>query len=85
MRNHSAAITLSPLNSGATIYKPQPRGNNTFLSIDQYPFDYWENKRGPEDAVVELVVDYAVKDISDLVTAVDERHGPDIITRIYRR
>lgn len=39
---HRDRILLSPINSGSTIYKPQPRGEDTFLPIADYPFDAWK-------------------------------------------
>jgi hypothetical protein len=39
---HRDRILLSPINSGSTIYKPQPRGRETFLPIAEYPFDAWK-------------------------------------------
>lgn len=70
VKAHGDKILLSPINSGSTIMKPQPRGNDTFRSIEDYPFEHWRKKRSRRDAVVELVVPGAVKDIMDHVIAV---------------
>jgi hypothetical protein len=67
---HRGRVLLSPINSGSTIYKPQPRGRDTFRSIEDYPFDYWRKKKGSrENAVVELAVSGGVPDILDHVLA----------------
>lgn len=66
---HRDRIELSPLNSGATIYKPQPRGRNTFLSVADYPFDERCKTRPVDKAVVELVVRGGVPDISNHLIA----------------
>jgi hypothetical protein len=66
---HRDRIDLSPLNSGATIYKPQPRGRDTFVPIADYPFAEWCKKRRAQNAVVELVVREGVRDIRDHVIA----------------
>jgi hypothetical protein len=64
---HRDRVELSPLNSGATIYNPQPRGRQTFLPINAYPFD--ERRRPIDKAVVELVVRGGVPDISNHLVA----------------
>lgn len=61
---HRDKVELSPLNSGATIYNPQPRGRDTFLPVEDYPFDAWCKKRGLKKSVVELVVRDGVPDIA---------------------
>jgi hypothetical protein len=53
---HCPRIELSPINSGATIYNPQPRGRDTFLPIADYPFDERRKRRTSVNSVVELVV-----------------------------
>jgi hypothetical protein len=85
VRRHANHITLAHINSGSTIYTPQPRGKDTFRSIAEYPFDYWRRKRSAKDAVVELVVEYAVPDVADVVLRVEERRGENIIERLYSR
>lgn len=70
VRTYSDVITLSPINSGATLYNPQPRGATTFLPIADYPWQEHRRRRGPQDAIAELTVDYAVPDIIDHITEV---------------
>jgi hypothetical protein len=67
---HSAAITLSPMNSGCTKPFPFPRGRRTFLPIKDYPFETWRKKRGGKDPIVELAVDYAIPKIHKYVLEV---------------
>lgn len=85
VRRHCDRITLCPINSGSTIYVPQPRGANTFRSIADYPFDAWRSKRGVQNAVVELVVDYSVPDLAEFVLRVEERSGHALVRRIFDR
>ena len=80
---HKEQVTLSPINSGATLYKPVPRGQGTFQSIDDYPFDEWKRKRSPDDAVAEVAVEYGVLDISTIALAVTEWTGPVEGRRIW--
>lgn len=65
---HRGAITLSPMNSGNTRPYPHPRGLDTFLSIEEYP--YADRKARRLETVVELAVDYSVPDIADHVVQV---------------
>jgi hypothetical protein len=66
---HRDRIELSPLNSGATIYNPQPRGRNTFLPVADYPFDDRRKTRPVDKSVVELVVRAGVPDIANHLIA----------------
>jgi len=66
--------TLSPINSGSTVYNPQPRGRKTFSGLAEYPFDEWRKKRrSAVNAVAEFVVDYHVPDIGEMVIPVERR------------
>ena len=71
---HRDRIELSPLNSGATIYNPQPRGRDTFLPVADYPFDERCKTRSIDKAVVELVVREGVPDITDHLIAAHQIH-----------
>lgn len=71
---HRDRIELSPLNSGATIYNPQPRGRDTFRSIADYPFDERRKTRPIDKSVVELVVRHGVPDIADHLIAAHHIH-----------
>jgi hypothetical protein len=82
---HAARITLSPINSGAMIRNPPPRGRETFAPIGAYPFDAWRRKRGKADAVVELAVEYSVSDVGRHVIAVERRRGTEVLETLWRR
>lgn len=71
---HRDKIELSPLNSGATIYNPLPRGRASFLPIGDYPFDKRRAEKGREYWVVELVVRRGVPDIKDHLIAAHHVH-----------
>jgi hypothetical protein len=81
---HRDRIELSPLNSGATIYNPQPRGRETFRSIKEYPFDERRKTRPVEQSVVELVVLGGVPDIADHLIAAHRVHNGKQ-TELWRR
>jgi hypothetical protein len=73
---HRDRIELSPLNSGATLYDPLPRGRETFSAIADYPFEERRKTRTLANSVVELVVRGGVLDIGDhLVAAHRVRNG----------
>lgn len=74
LKAHRDRIQLSPLNSGATIYKPQPRGRDTFRSIADYPFDERRKTRPIDKSVVELVVLGKVPDVKDHLIAAHRVH-----------
>lgn len=67
---HRDRVRLSPINSGATILKPQPRGRDTFRSIADYDFAARRRGRRPSEAVVELLVADGVPDVAAHVLAV---------------
>ena len=83
---HRDVITLSPINSGATIYKPVPRGRSTFMSIADFPFDDRRKvkKKALKDAVVELTVMGGVPDIEEHALAA-HRVFKGVKTEIWRR
>ena len=72
---YRGAITLSPINSGATRPFPAPRGAATFLSIDAYPYAHWRSKRPRGERVVELAVDGGVPDITRFLRRVTTMRG----------
>lgn len=81
---HRDRIRLSPINSGSTIMSAQPRGNDTFLPILDYPYDERRKTRPVERALVELVVEYHVPDImSHLIAA--HRFSNGELVEILRR
>jgi len=73
---------LSPINSGAVIYRPTPRGRFTFCSITNWPDDL---KRSgiPKKPVSEVSVDYSIPDIIDITIHVEERQGDRIVRTIF--
>jgi hypothetical protein len=74
-------ITLSPINSGA-FFGSGRRGAGTFKRICDYPYEERVRKKG-EDAVVELAVEYAVRDVSRFVVRVEEWAGTSPIRTIW--
>ena len=69
IENYRDRIELSPMNSGCTKPMPHPRGPDTFLPIDDYPYDFWRKirKRKAGERVVELTVIGGVPDIAKYV------------------
>jgi hypothetical protein len=85
VEEHYKNISLSPINSGATVYRPQPRGKETFLPIEEYPFDFWMKKRNKKDPIAELTVDYEVADIQRHVIEVRHMKDGKLVERIWHR
>jgi hypothetical protein len=82
---HLVQVRLSPINSGSTIFNPQPRGEDTFLPLDEYPFDAWARRRGSREAVAELAVEYHVPDLEELVVRADIRRADQVLEVLYER
>ncbi|WP_292492581.1 hypothetical protein [Mesorhizobium sp.] len=80
---HRDRIWLSPINSGATLFKPQRRGLATFQRVADFPFDQRAKTRRLEDNVVELVVDHSVPDVANYVLAVHEVRDDQILSEIW--
>lgn len=80
---HRESIWLTPINSGSTLFNPQPRGNDTFRRIADFPFKE-RSKRRKEDNVVELVVDHSVPDVAAHVLAVHRVQDDRIVEEIWR-
>jgi len=79
VRSHEDKITLSPINSGA-FFGSGYRGAFTFKKIRDYPYPEELKKRG-KDAIVELAVEYAVKDIVKHTIKVEE-WGENMSTKL---
>jgi hypothetical protein len=85
LERHTERITLSPINSGATMYTPPPRGRDTFLPIASYPFDERRRARGLANAIVELAVDVGIPDIREVAVRVERRRAGAAGTAIWDR
>lgn len=83
VRRHLRRVTLSPINSGSTLYKPQARGQATFLSVKEYPFEERRKSRSVENAVAELSVHYSVPDIAQVALRVEHMIGPRLVELVY--
>jgi hypothetical protein len=77
-------VRLSPINSGATIYNPAPRGPDTFGTVSDFPFEERRKSRTLDNAVVELTVLEGVTDITRHAIAVHSIHGGKK-TELWRR
>ena len=75
LERHLNQVTLSPINSGSTIYKPQPRSKETFQPIDKYP----------RRTAAELAVDYHVPDLRELAVRADIRRAGRLLRILHER
>ena len=76
---HSDVITLSPINSGFSLFGRGMRGTNTFQRMEEYLLA--ARQRG----VVELAVDCHVPNIEGLATSVTTRKGTNTLETIWER
>lgn len=72
---HRDEILLSGINSGQTLYVPQPRGKSTFLPISAYPTDDGKIGTKTKPKIVELVVEGGVPNVDGLVLQVERVHN----------
>jgi hypothetical protein len=77
----ASRVRLSPINSGSTLYNPRPRGSQTFLSIDNYPFAERRRARG-KDAIVELAVEGGVERIEEVAVRAERRRCGSVIEEV---
>ncbi|MGO9135502.1 MAG: DUF7002 family protein [Methylovirgula sp.] len=82
---HYDQICFCPINSGCTKPFPHPRGNSTFLCIDDYPYSHWKTKRKRGERVVELAIDYAVLDIAKHVMRAVRMKGSEELSVLWER
>lgn len=85
MEIYANKITLSPINSGSTIYIPQPRGSQTFCTLANYPFIERRKTRTIGNSIAELAVDYSVPKIEEIVIKVDHMQGEHVLECLYAR
>ncbi len=85
VRDYRTAITLSPINSGATKPYPRSRGLSTFLSIADYPYADWRSKRKRGERVVELVVEHGVPSVAKHVQRVVAMRGEQTLSVEFDR
>lgn len=85
VKDYFGAIQLCAYNSGSTIYNPVSRGNNTFQSIADYPFDLWRAKRGKSNAVAEVTIAYSVPNIRDYTLRCERMRGDQIVKTLWQR
>lgn len=83
--DHKYDVRLSPINSGCTKPYPWPRGNDTFLTMNEYPFNEWNRKRGGNDPVVEVAIEKGVPDVTKYVLRAEIRQGTEISKVVYAK
>lgn len=76
---HGHEMWLCHMNSGNTFPMPVPRGPEIFRRLDEYPVN---RKNNPVPHVVEILVDYAVPDISQFVIEVRRMKGSEVLYQI---
>lgn len=82
LASHADRTWLCHMNSGNTWPMPHRRDADIFKRIPDYPVNRAGN---PTKEVVELVIDYAVPDISDHVVEVLRMKGDEDLGTVWRR
>lgn len=85
LEKYARMVRLSPINSGCTKPYPWPRGLDTFLPLNQYPYDYWNKKRRGKDPIVELAVRHSVPDVCSVLIRVEEVQGSAVGPVLWER
>jgi hypothetical protein len=71
---YGQVVRLSAVNSGATLYpNASPRGRETFVAIEDYPFAARRKRHSLDEAIVELAVVDGVPDIKNYVLRAERR------------
>lgn len=74
LEKHGSRTFLTPMNTGCTSPMAFPRGIDSFLPPCAYPFEVNRRKKGGKaKAIVELTVDYAVRDIAEFTVRATHR------------
>jgi hypothetical protein len=78
VEDYSETITLSPINSGSTLFNPRLRGSGTFARIPDYQYA----QRPKNNRVAEIAIDHSVPNMAKYVTRVVEMKGADKIREL---
>ena len=72
-RDHWNVVRLSPMNTGCTVPYAHPRGLQTLMKPEDYP---WESRRRRgDDAVVEFTIEGGLRNVRDYLVDVQHRHN----------
>lgn len=85
VHHYAKSVTLSAINSGATLFRAMGRGPATFVPIEQYDYEERRRIRGRAGAIAELAVDGGVSNILDIAVAADLRFPGGRRERIWAR
>jgi hypothetical protein len=80
---YRSSIELSPMNSGCTRPWRHPRGKDTFLRIEEYPYRDRLKRGKKDDAVVELTVIGGIPDIKKFTLGVTRMQRDQILEILY--
>ncbi|MBN4057065.1 hypothetical protein JYU19_02010 [bacterium AH-315-J21] len=76
LKHYGDAISLTPINVGATLYKPAERSPSIFSSVNDFP------KRKKTDKVKEVTINHSIMSISKVVNSVHTFRNGRCIKRI---
>jgi len=84
LKDHEAQVRLTAINSGCTKPMARPRGKQTFMTLDQFPFSERRGKYGVGNAVAEVAIEYSVPRIDMYVISVDHMLSDRLLENIYK-
>ncbi len=68
---HGDVIQIATINTGNTAYNAVSRGPDTFVPLADFDYDASRRKRGPQRAIAEVVLEYSLPDVRDLINLVE--------------
>jgi len=86
LARYTDGIRIAGINTGATIFpNAVKRGSDTFMKVDDFPFDKRRQSKALHDNAVELAVTGGVPDVADFVLRVEKRRGAETVGVLYER
>ena len=74
---------LSPINTGAVVYRPTPRGPHTFVPLLNWPSQVRRRSGKLKYNVAEVAIEDGVKDILRYALRADEVKSGEVIRNIW--
>ena len=81
---YQRCIKLTTMNTGATKPMPHPRDYGSFVDLANFDYKASRHKRGKSRAIAEVTVEWAVRDVSEMVSRVEERGAHSAMRVLYQ-
>ena len=80
---YQRCIKLTTMNTGTTKPMPHPRDYSSFVDLAHFDYEASRRKRGRARAIAEVTVEWAVRDVSEMVSKVEERGAHGVTRMLY--